>query len=71
MLDGCGTDLVEPLRKRSPTLPIILFTAQETDGAPQSGIDLVLVKSRASLDTLVDEVRGRIASGRGNGGGGK
>lgn len=71
MLDGCGTDLVEPLRKRSPTLPIILFTAQETDGAPQSGIDLVLVKSRASLDTLVDEVRSRIASGRGNGGGGK
>jgi PAS domain S-box-containing protein len=71
MLDGCGTDLVEPLRKRSPTLPIILFTAQEVDGAPKNGIDLVLVKSRASLDRLVSEVSGRIVSGRGNGGGGK
>lgn len=71
MLDGCGTDLVEPLRRRSPTLPIILFTAQEVEDAPKSGIDLVLVKSRASLDTLVAEVSNRIVAGRRNGTGGK
>lgn len=71
MLDGCGTDLVAPLRKRAPSLPVVLFTAQEVDGAPKEGIDLVLVKSRASLDTLVREVTDRIGSKRVNGGGGK
>ena len=55
MLDGCGTDLVAPLRERSPTVPIMLFTAQEVEPAARNGIDLVLVKSRASLDTLVDQ----------------
>src|SRR3546814_3406753 len=43
MLDGCGTDLVAPLRKRTPSLPVVLFTAQEVDGAPKDGIDLILV----------------------------
>jgi PAS domain S-box-containing protein len=71
MLDGCGTDLVAPLRKRAPSLPVVLFTAQEVDGAPKDGIDLVLVKSRASLDTLVREVTDRIGSKRANGGDGK
>lgn len=71
MLDGCGTDLVAPLRKRAPSLPVVLFTAQEVNGAPEDGIDLVLVKSRASLDTLVREVTDRIGSKRANGGGGK
>jgi len=55
MLDGCGTDLVAPLRERSPTVPIMLFTAQEVEPVARNGIDLVLVKSRASLDTLVDQ----------------
>ena len=55
MLDGCGTDLVAPLRGRSPAVPIMLFTAQEVEPAARNGIDLVLVKSRASLDTLVDQ----------------
>ncbi|WP_077147512.1 CHASE3 domain-containing protein [Sphingopyxis sp. KK2] len=71
MLDGNGTDLVAPLRKRSPGLPIVLFTAQEVGGAPKADIDLILVKSRASLDTLVHEVTGRIAAQRAQGGGGK
>lgn len=71
MLDGCGTDLVPPLRKRSPGLPVVLFTAQEVDIAPNDDIDLVLVKSRASLDTLVREVTDRVVSARANVGGGK
>ncbi|MDO9369445.1 MAG: CHASE3 domain-containing protein [Sphingopyxis sp.] len=68
MLDGCGTDLVAPLRKRTPGLPIVLFTAQEVDDVPNTDIDLILVKSRASLDTLVLEVTGRIEAKAGGGG---
>lgn len=71
MLDGCGTDLVAPLRKRSPGLPVVLFTAQEVDAVPDAAIDLILVKSRASLETLVHEVTGRIEARQGHGGGGK
>lgn len=59
MLDGCGTDLVVPLRKRSGTIPIILFTAQEAEGKAD-GVDLVLIKSRASLDLLVREMLDRV-----------
>lgn len=69
MLDGCGTDLVAPLRKRAPALPIVLFTAQEVGCAPDGGVDLVLIKSRASLDTLVGDVIGRIEAGRHSGDG--
>lgn len=65
MLDGCGTDLVIPLRKRSGTIPIILFTAQEVEGKPD-GVDLVLVKSRASLDFLVSEMLDRVDRARRN-----
>lgn len=71
MLDGCGTDLVAPLRKRVPGLPIVLFTAQEVDAVSDDGIDLILVKSRASLDTLVREVRDRVATKQATSGGGK
>lgn len=59
MLDGCGTDLVIPLRKHSGTIPIVLFTAQEVAGKPD-GVDLVLVKSRASLELLVREMLDRV-----------
>ena len=59
LLDGCGTDLAIPLRKQSGAIPIILFTAQEVDAAVE-GIDLVLVKSRASLELLVRETLERI-----------
>ena len=60
LLDGCGTDLTMPLRKQSGAIPIILFTAQEVDAAEE--IDLVLVKSRASLDLLVCEMLERIGA---------
>lgn len=61
LLDGCGTDLVAPLRERQPDLPIIVFTAQEADQCSPTGADLVLVKSRATLDVLVNETMLRIA----------
>ena len=63
LLDGCGTDLAMPLRKQSGAIPIILFTAQEVDAAVE-GIDLVLVKSRASLELLVRETLERIGGAR-------
>lgn len=60
LIDGCGTDLVGPLREHGPHLPILVFTAQEADQCQMDGVDLVLVKSRASLDQLVDETMRRI-----------
>ena len=69
MLDGCGTDLVAPLRKRSPAVPIILFTAQEVDPASKTGIDLVMVKARASLEKLVEEAISRIEARKDTGAG--
>lgn len=63
LLDGCGTDLAIPLRKQSGAIPIILFTAQEVDAAEE--IDLVLVKSRASLELLVREMLERIGTASG------
>ncbi|APR53188.1 PAS domain S-box protein [Sphingomonas koreensis] len=66
LIDGCGTDLVGPLREHSPQLPILVFTAQEADQCHMDGVDAVLVKSRASLDQLVEETMRRInqAAGR-------
>ena len=61
LLDGCGTDLVAPLREWQPDLPIIIFTAQEAEQCGSTGVDLVLVKSRATLDVLVNETMLRIA----------
>jgi PAS domain S-box-containing protein len=56
LADGNGLELVPLLRGRNPSMPIVVFTAQETDPAAAEGVDLVLVKSRASLDRLVDAV---------------
>jgi PAS domain S-box-containing protein len=61
LLDGCGTDLVSPLRNSQPDLPIIVFTAQEAEQCGAAGVDLVLVKSRATLDVLVNETMLRIS----------
>jgi len=56
MEDGSGLDLVPVLRQRRPDLPILVFTAQEVEPHQLEGVDLALVKSRASLDRLVAEV---------------
>ncbi len=63
MLDGIGTDLAVPLRKQSPAPAVILFTAQEID-SHADGVDLVLIKSRASLDILVRETLDRVEAAR-------
>lgn len=64
LIDGCGTDLAPVLRRQHPHAPIIVFTAQEAESCASDQVDLVLVKSRASLDQLVAETLRRIARGR-------
>jgi PAS domain S-box-containing protein len=61
LADGSGLEIVPLLRARSATMPIVVFTAQEVDAADLDGVDLVLVKSRASLDRLVADVMAMIA----------
>lgn len=47
-----GTRLIDVLRNEQPSLPLILFTSDETAGS-QSGADAALLKGRASLAELV------------------
>lgn len=54
MEDGNGLDLIPLIRERGDSA-VIVFTAQDAD--PQhSGADCVLVKSKATLDQLVEDV---------------
>jgi PAS domain S-box-containing protein len=63
MEDGSGLDLVPELRQRRPDMPILVFTAQEVEPHQLNGVDLALVKSRATLDRLVTEAM-RMVDGR-------
>jgi len=65
LADGSGLELVPLLRAQSATMPILVFTAQEVEQAELAGVDRVMVKSRASLDGLVDAVMDMIADRRG------
>lgn len=60
LVDGNGLELVPLLRQSDPAMPIVVFTAQEADPVEMEGVDLVLVKSRATLDRLVAAVMDRI-----------
>lgn len=61
MVEGSGLELVPLLRRNGSRVPIIIFTAQDASADQINGVDAVLIKSRASLDKLVDEVS-RLAS---------
>lgn len=61
LADGSGLEMVPLLRAQDAAIPIMVFTAQEGDAATLEGVDGVLVKSRASLDTLLDDVMRMIA----------
>lgn len=58
--DGSGTELIRPLRSQSKELPIIIFSAQDMEQKPAEDVDLMLIKSRSSLETLVLEMMRRI-----------
>jgi DNA-binding response OmpR family regulator len=55
MADGDGRELIPQIRQH-PETAIAVFTAQDADPSRLTGVDLVLVKSRDSLDRLVGEV---------------
>lgn len=61
MAEGSGLELVPVLRRNGARIPIVVFTAQDASADQIDRVDAVLIKSRASLDKLVDEVR-RLAS---------
>ncbi len=48
-----GLELVAGLREAAPGLPIVIFSALD-DVQAQPGVDVMLVKSRTSFDTLVE-----------------
>ncbi len=60
--DGDGKDLIPTLHGRNT--PIVVFTAQDDDTSLSAPADAVLVKSRASLATLVDTLDRRLAERR-------
>lgn len=64
LTDGSGLELVPLIRAGNPSIPIIVFTAQEVNRGRLEGADLVLVKSRASLDQLVAAVLERVGEQR-------
>ena len=64
MEEGSGLELVPLLRRNGSRTPIVVFTAQDTSVKQVDGVDAVLVKSRASLETLVEQVCGLASNGR-------
>jgi PAS domain S-box-containing protein len=62
MAEGSGLDLL-PLIREHQRAPVIVFTAQDVDPLPIEGVDVLLVKSRESLERLKEEVL-RLAKAR-------
>lgn len=54
MADGSGLDLLPLFDQQDAPTPVIVFTAQDPPRELASKVDAVLVKSRASLDRLVE-----------------
>ena len=54
-----GLDLVPEIRKLSPPIPVVLFTAHDA-GYKEVGVDAVLVKSRTPLNRLVQVTLGHV-----------
>ncbi len=62
MQDGSGLELVPLLQRRDPRTPVVVFTAQDASFDHIGGVDAVLIKSRASLDVLVEDVMERATA---------
>lgn len=54
MADGSGLDLLPLFGEQDTPTPVVVFTAQDPPWDLASKVDAVLVKSRASLDRLVE-----------------
>lgn len=57
--DGNGAELIAELREAGT--PIVVFTAQDAGADPGAPVDALLVKSRASLTTLVETLDRLVA----------
>ena len=56
--DGSGLELLGDLQvEDGPSVPVIIYSAHETDAALLQGVEVVLLKSSASLATLARTVR--------------
>ena len=56
--DGSGLELLADLQvEDGPTVPVIIYSAHETDASLLQGVEAVLLKSGASLATLARTVR--------------
>jgi CheY-like chemotaxis protein/anti-sigma regulatory factor (Ser/Thr protein kinase) len=61
---GSGLELLPQIQALPCRAPVVLFTAQDTDGAVSAHVDAVLTKSRASLALLVETVEGLLAEAK-------
>jgi CheY-like chemotaxis protein len=61
---GSGLELLPQIEALPCRVPVVLFTAQDTDPELASHADAVLTKSRASLQLLVETVERLLARGK-------
>lgn len=62
--DECGVELLPSIRLLHPAVPVVIFTASDTEASAGAEVDAVLAKSRVTLDEVVSTVRTLISSGR-------
>lgn len=62
--DGSGLDLLPEIGGDGPGVPVVVYSAQETDQQLVERVEAVLTKSRTSLTELVRTVRGLCARGK-------
>lgn len=60
----CGLELLPRIRRLNPTVPVVVFSASDTEASAGAEADAVLTKSRISLDEVVRTVRALIETGR-------
>jgi len=63
MPDGSGTELLPLINKRTPPIPVVVFSAYEVDGATAKMVAAILTKSRTSNEQLLDAIMAVIENG--------
>jgi PAS domain S-box-containing protein len=55
--DGSGLELLETLRQQPEPVPVVIFSAQDTDAEIASRVNSALIKSKASIHDLVATIQ--------------
>ncbi len=55
--DGSGLELLEVLREQPGAAPVIIFSAQEAGPIAAAQVQATLIKSKASLDELIEAIK--------------